>query len=246
MVLIYLFTDISPTEEIYLVTCPVIFGIIISILCAVIFYLRSLRRYVFPTIQQAYQYYSVAIFKTYYNWIIILGSFMIITGTAVLVLYSFQDHLSSYDKINVSLGTISLSFGLLILGIVFNYRIYNYPINKQFIDNPPWARALTRNSLTNNRVSELKLIGFLRQLRLLVGCICVIAILITLWGIIEIPLYILDYDNYYYLISDFGGFILLFSGLKFTIAALLYLGTYFLMISPLKKWAFWNRMLDMR
>jgi hypothetical protein len=74
---------------------------------------------------------------------------------------------------------------------------------------------------------------------MLVGWISVIALLLALWGFFD--LFILFLTHAIYDLSEVILVMILF--LKLSIAIILFIGTYFLMIRPLNKVKFWQNVL---
>ena len=88
-------------------------------------------------------------------------------------------------------------------------------------------------------LSQDRIFTFMNRLKMLVGWSSVIALLLALWGFFDFS--ILFLTDAMYDLSDVILVIIPF--LKLSIAIILFIGTYFLMVRPLKKVKFWQNVL---
>jgi hypothetical protein len=176
-----------------------------------------------------------AIFKVFLNSILALGLVILIIITPIFVIF-FTLAISELGQIRPEhiylIFILLLGMGFLIIGL-FRRASLKKKIWKTYREVIPNLR------MNIEPFNQDRIFTFMNRLKMLVGWISVIALLLALWGFFD--LFILFLTHAIYDLSEVILVMILF--LKLSIAIILFIGTYFLMIRPLNKVKFWQNVL---
>ena len=176
-----------------------------------------------------------AILKVFLNSLLALGIIILIIILPISTLFYIGEN-NDFENIRPEhiflVGILLLAICFLVFGL-FRRSVLKRKMWKTFCDIIPNLRT------DLEPMRQDRLLTLMTRLKMLVGFISGVALLVALWGFVD--LFILFFTDAMYELEE--GFLVMLPVLKLSIAFILYFGTYFLMVRPLNKIKFWDNVM---
>jgi len=177
-----------------------------------------------------------AIFKVFLNPILTLGIIIIIIFTPFSALF-FTMGGGEFEQITYVhlylIFILLLGLGFLIIGL-FRRALLRKKLWKTCCEVIPNLR------MNPEPLNQDLIFTFMNRLKMIVGWISIIALLLALWGFVDF--FILFLTDAMYDLNE--AILVMIPFLKLSIAVILFIGTYFLMVRPINKVKFWQNVMS--